>query len=405
MNNMKKVWNMLRSMRFGMLLLCLILLCSLPGSLIQQGNGEAFYLENYSWGALLLALQFDRIFSSWYFVALLALLCLNLTLCSVLRIKSTSALHRGSKKRMEKLPLHETAPETAKALETLFKGRGLRCAGEADGKRLYRKNALGFYGSFITHLGLLLTLLFAAGGLYFAQVEDYNLTAGESFALADGTVIALHEFREQDDAGKVDYVSTIVVTDRHGAESEPREIRVNEPFNFGGHKYYQQNYGAVGAVGILHDGVMEKVKVDGQMFLTLDGETGVAIYGMYAMDEHADNAGETHGGTAYAIGLYEGAEPGMGMAFAGDSFTIGGVTYTFLEPVPFSGIRVKTVSPLILGGLYASFVLLTLGLYLCFFASPVYAVVGDAGYALWCAKKDVLLQREIDRILSKGREA
>lgn len=402
---MKKVWNYLRSMRFGMLLLCLILLCSLPGSMIQQGNGEAFYLENYSWGALLLTLQFDHIFSSWYFVGLMALLCLNLTLCSVLRVKNTVTLHRGSQRRMENLPLHETAPETAKVLETLLKGRGLRFAGEKDGRRLYRKNAPGFYGSFVTHLGLLLTLLFAAGGLYFAQVEDYNLTAGESFSLLDGTVVELHDFRQQDEAGKIDYVSTVRVIDRHGAQSELHEIRVNEPFNFGGHKYYQQNYGAVGAVGIMNDGVAEKIKVDGQMFLTLDGETGVAIYGMYAMDEHEDDAGDAHGGTAYAIGLFEGGDPSMGMAFAGDSFTIGGVTYTFLDPVPYSGIRVKTVSPFILGGLYASFVILTLGLYLCFFANPVYAVISDAGYGLWSTKKDVLLQRDIEKILMKGKEA
>lgn len=402
---MKKGWEFLRSMRFGMLLLCLILLCSLPGSLIQQESSAAFYLENYSWGELLLTLQFDHIFSSWYFVGLLALLCLNLSLCSVIRVRSTRKLHSASERRMENVQLKAVDPQKANTLEKLMRSRGLRLAKEEAGRRIYKKGVTGFYGSFVTHFALLLTLLFAAAGLYFAETQDYNLIAGEQFVLEDGTQVALQAFSTHDVSGKTDYVSRIQVTDRHGMQSEPREIRVNEPFSFGGHKYYQQNYGDLGCVSITRDGVTETLKVDGQMFLTLDGVTGIAIYGLYAMDEHAHDDGTMHGGAAYAIARYEGAEPSMEMAFSGDTFSIGGVDYRFEDPLPFSGIRVKTVSPWILGGLYAAFVMLTLGLYLCFFASPVYAVMTDEGYYFWSLKKDVLLQREMDKILEKEEKA
>lgn len=401
MEFMKKVWDYLRSMRFGMLLLCLILLCSLPGSLIQQGSSAEFYLERYSWGRLLLVLNFDHIFSSWYFVSLLALLCLNLFLCSLLRIRNTTRLHAGSKARMENMPAQKTSSEKEAELEILLQKRGFKRLGGESPRRLYAKGTWGFYGSFITHLGLLLTLLFAAAGLYFVQIEDYNLIPGESFALSDGTMVSLEAFSEQDESGRTDYVSAIQVTDRHGNRSDVRKIRVNEPFSFGGHKYYQQNYGQVGAVMISRDGMTDKVKVDGQMFLTLDGTTGIALYGLYAMEEHADAQGNAHGGAAYAIALYRGGEPEMTMAFAGDTYSIGGVEYRFGEPESFSGIRVKTVSPWVLGGLYASFVLLTLGLYLCFFASPAYAFVEEGGYNFWSMKKDVLFERDVARILGK----
>ena len=161
---MKKGWEFLRSMRFGMLLLCLILLCSLPGSLIQQESSAAFYLENYSWGELLLTLQFDHIFSSWYFVGLLALLCLNLSLCSVIRVRSTRKLHSASERRMENVQLKAVDPQKANTLEKLMRSRGLRLAKEEAGRRIYKKGVTGFYGSFVTHFALLLTLLFAAAG-------------------------------------------------------------------------------------------------------------------------------------------------------------------------------------------------------------------------------------------------
>ena len=90
---MKKVFNFLRSMRFGLLLLGLIGLCSVIGTVIPQGREVAWYAQNYpaSHGYILL-LRLHRIFESWYFIALLALLCLNLSLCSLLFCNGTLAL-------------------------------------------------------------------------------------------------------------------------------------------------------------------------------------------------------------------------------------------------------------------------------------------------------------------------
>ena len=76
-------------MRFGIILLILIAACSALGTVIQQGQNMAYYAQIYGslHGAILL-LGLDDIYKSWYFVALLALLCLNLVLCSIVRIKS-----------------------------------------------------------------------------------------------------------------------------------------------------------------------------------------------------------------------------------------------------------------------------------------------------------------------------
>ena len=75
---MKKVFQYLRSMRFGILLLVLIGICSVAGTLIPQGREIAWYAQNYpSAHPTILALRLNRVFESWYFITLLVLLCLD----------------------------------------------------------------------------------------------------------------------------------------------------------------------------------------------------------------------------------------------------------------------------------------------------------------------------------------
>ena len=45
---MKKVYDFLRSMRFGIILLLLIAAGSVAGSVIPQGREAAFYAQNYT---------------------------------------------------------------------------------------------------------------------------------------------------------------------------------------------------------------------------------------------------------------------------------------------------------------------------------------------------------------------
>ena len=110
---MKKVIGFLRSMKFGMILLVLVIACSVAGSLIVQ-QGEAMdYVRRYGADAaqLIMALGLDDVFSAPYFIVLMAALCLNLTLCSIVRlpkaIRAAAAL-RGQAHRASALePLEE----------------------------------------------------------------------------------------------------------------------------------------------------------------------------------------------------------------------------------------------------------------------------------------------------------
>ena len=84
----QKILKFLRSMTFGMILLGLIVACSLAGSLIAQGKEVMWYVKTYpGWYGILLKLGLNNVFYSWYFLVLMVLLCLNLTLCSLVRIR------------------------------------------------------------------------------------------------------------------------------------------------------------------------------------------------------------------------------------------------------------------------------------------------------------------------------
>ena len=65
--------------------------------------------------------------------------------------------------------------------------------------------------------------------------------------------------------------------------------------------------------------------------------------------------------------------------------------YTFYKPEAFPGLLVKTQPDWALWLLYASFVMMTLGLYLCFFQIPEAAQIKADGIAL-AGRKDISQQ-------------
>ncbi len=76
-------------MTFGLILLGIIVVLSVIGSVIPQSQHAMTYVNQYpSMYRIILALGFDHIFTSWYFLLISALLCVNLTLCSVIRFRS-----------------------------------------------------------------------------------------------------------------------------------------------------------------------------------------------------------------------------------------------------------------------------------------------------------------------------
>ncbi len=390
---MKKVFRYMQSMRFGILLLCLIAACSVAGTVIPQGREIAWYAQNYpSAHPAILTLQLNRVFESWYFIILLVLLCLNLSLCSLLRIRTVVRAARGETVRAAAMP--DTVllrPEGMEKLRAWLEDR--HCSREElDGAVVYHKNGIGRYGTFLLHLSILLTLVFGALALYTPTVTDQSCMPGESIVLEDGTEIHVLDFHITDETGRLDYRSHVQVTLPDGRRSETAELSVNHPFSFGAYKLFQQSFGTAGSVTVtnLENDGADTFLLTEQAYLSADGITGIFYETLYP-DFIRDPSGNvtfitiTEGSYPNPIYQFEVISDGAftpTLAVPGDELELTGLRFTFNKPVEYPGIRIKHVSRLFNALLIASFLLMIAGLTLAFFLEPVLVKTDAEGYAV-----------------------
>ena len=361
---MKKILSFLRSMRFGILLLALIAVCSVVGSVIPQEHEAMWYVQNYEGAyAPILRLGLDHIFTSWYFITILVMLCLNLTLCSITRIRSVVSASRHESERASGLP--DAVLLTPEGVEKLREHLlAMHCHAEKiGGSEIFTKNSFGRYGSFLTHLSILLTVIVGAAALYLPQVTDQTCLPGESVTMDDGTEIHVYDFSIEGASGRLDFASEIRITLPDGRHSETKQIRVNYPMSFGPYKVYQQ---------------------------TLDGVSGVwyqALYPDYLQDPSGNmtlisSVSGRYKNPVYEIILADGGQVRSLLVFPGDELEAGGLIFRFNDPVEYPGLRIKHTPGAINTLLIALFVLMTAALAVTFFCDPVVVRLDAEGYAV-----------------------
>ena len=410
---MKKVIGFLRSMKFGMLLLVLVAACSVAGSLIVQQREPMEYVNRYGadTAELILALGLDDVFSAPYFLALMAALCLNLTMCSIVRLpKTRKAAATLSSRAAQAQPEHTLPAGGEEKLCAYFAEKRFHRT-ETDGAKVYVKHLTGFYGSFLTHLSFLLILVIGAAAVVTADVSDQVVMPGETLTLKDGTAVTVERFQIEDETGRLDYASQLTVSSPDGKKTLEQLIRVNEPLSFGSYKIYQQTYGTAGCVRVnnLDTGASEDMTLTESCFLTLDGRNGLffqALYPGYVQAEDGSVTLVTSTSGAYTDPVYDVLSVADGamtpvLAFPGETLTIGAVSFTMLDPVSYPGLRIKHVQPAVLGALYAVFVLMVTALYMCFFMPPVAVKVTPEGCAVLSPKPQTGLHIELEALFEK----
>ena len=389
----KRLMKFLRSMTFGMILLGLILLCSFPGSVIAQGNTPDWYVQTYpDWHGVILKLGLDDVFGSWFFITLLALLCLNLTLCSLIRIRNVvKASKKAAASAAERKTKVFLTAEGTSQLRQLLEERYYKkeVFGETT---VYSKNSIGWYGSFVTHLAILLTVLFGAAALYLPKVTDQTCFPGESLPMEDGTSIAVESFQIENGEGKLDYASVIEIRLPDGRTSGQQRISVNYPLSFGGYKVYQQTYGTAGAVTVRNTetGGEDRFLLNEMCFLSLDSINGIwfeALYPGYIRDESGNFTLITQTSGSYEDPVYQVLLASEGvytpvMVFPGETLSVGGVEFTFEDPVEYPGLRIKRTPEAVNVMLFSAFGLMILGLWFCFFQTPAIVAVREEGYTV-----------------------
>ena len=404
-------------MRFGIILLSLVMVCSLVGSLVMQGNPAEWYSSTYPRvGPIMVALEFNNIFGAWYFIAIIILLCVNLSLCCFTRFKNLHKTHKRVLALAENPDNGQTiGTEAANSLRTFFTGKRFRRR-TTNNATIFYKNYLGYYGSFIVHVSILTTFIFGGLVLYLSQEEDYSLLPGEALLMYDGTTILLDNFRIFDETGRTDYLSTLYVTGPDETEAVRHQISVNYPLTFRSYKYYQQSFGISASITAINNtsGGEDTFYLTERSFLSDDGRNGLwfeTLYPGYIRD--SEGAIQPLIFPAGTFGVYPDpiyrlliADRGsMNSVFAlpTEEITVGDLTFVINEPFYYPGIRVKNIPHPFPALLYFSFILMCIGFWLSFFHQPATVIVRSDSYALPDVKSSAL-QLEIDAVLGRTEE-
>ncbi|MEB3325152.1 MAG: cytochrome c biogenesis protein ResB [Cyanobacteriota bacterium] len=191
----------LADLRLAIILLLLIAVASGVGTAIPQQEDGAFYHQRYDdtpWlGWLkadgLLRFQLDHVYSSGWFLALLALLGLALLLCSWRRQwpalrASLRWIDYTTPRQLSKLHLAETIPtvqqDALAVLATHLRRLGWSVL-EQRGRLAARKGLVGKVGPLLVHAGMVVLMVGAAWGALAGQRLERFLAPGHELELLD----------------------------------------------------------------------------------------------------------------------------------------------------------------------------------------------------------------------------
>ena len=388
---MQKILKFLKSMTFGLILLGIIIVFSLIGSLIPQSQNAMTYVREYpSLYRIILACGFDHIFTSWYFIAVTVMLCLNLILCSIIRFRSVFSHSLEIEKAAAVPAVNKTGQAGREAVVRILEQEHCQRHNFPEETAVFTKNSFGRFGTFVIHLGILLTVIFWALAMYMPRILDETCYPQESIRLEDGTEIYVDSFSIQTDE-KLDYKSVINLKLADGRETGLKEVSVNHPVKLGKYKVYQQTYGTTGKVTVTSgSGAVDSFYLETNDFLSADGKNGILYDNLYP--DFTEENGQMHvisstsGSYKNPVYVYTVVEDGQQtevmLAFPGDIQEIGEFEIRFEDPVEYPGLRIKQSPVWITWCLLISFLIMTAGLYISFFAQPVLVCVRKDGYTV-----------------------
>lgn len=253
------IWRTLTSVKLAIGLIAALTLLSILGTIIPQGQPDMNYISRYGLTGYKLIKFFtvDKLFHSWYFLGLLALLGLNTLACLIKRFQVSWQLlrrpHEGRSPvqllRLEnslELPTGAAASASLERVAEILTGRGYRI--RRKGLQLAaQKHLIGRLGVDLFHASLLLLLLGAiVGGLF--GFEGFQVAhKGEIFDVPGA------DFQVRvDDLWTVNYPDSSRIKDWYtrltilegGQEVKTQTIEVNHPLTHKGISFYQSSFGS-----------------------------------------------------------------------------------------------------------------------------------------------------------------
>ncbi len=275
------------SVRFGIVLLILIVVTSFLGMVIRQHNVPGFDSYFAELGpfqrALFSVLGFFDIYHTWYFYALLAFLSLNILCASIERFPKTLRFitnrnHAPSSEWVKGRDIHaafdlnETRGAAGERISRSCRSAGFRkfTVTENEGRTIFyaEKGAWNRLGAYPVHVALLTILLGGLLSSLFGFTGEMSLSRGQTTDEIISTVyrdgrpglikrklpFSVHctdlEQRLKDPRGSIeisnslDWVTRLEISD--GSGKTEAVVRLNRPFDFRGYRFFHSTYLPIG---------------------------------------------------------------------------------------------------------------------------------------------------------------
>ncbi len=253
------LWRTLTSVKLAIGLIAALALLSILGTIIPQGQPDMNYVNRYGLTGYKLIKFFtvDKLFHSWYFLGLLALLGLNTLACLIKRFQVSWQLlrrpHEGQSPvqllRLEnslELPTGAAPSASLERVAAILTHRGYRI--RRKGLQLAaQKHLMGRLGVDLFHASLLLLLMGAiVGGLF--GFEGFQVAhKGEIFDVPGSDfqirVDDLWTVNYPDSSRIKDWYTRLTVLEG-GQEVKTQTIEVNHPLTHKGISFYQSSFGS-----------------------------------------------------------------------------------------------------------------------------------------------------------------
>ncbi len=267
----KVLYDIFSSVKLAIVLLLTLAVTSIVGTIVEQQQDPEKYLREYGETTykILKFLGFTDVYHSWWYIALLTLLALNLIVCSIKRLPKIWKIAMEPRKTLppgyEKglavsnaITLQASLNEVKeKLLETLRNKRYKAEVSKETEEEVHLfadKNVYARFGVYIVHLGVLIVLIGGLVTAIFGYRGYMNLAEGTSSNLVSffsGPKIVELPFYVKCNKFKIDfypsgmpkaYISDLSIIE-DGKEVLRKSIEVNHPLKYRGIYFYQASYG------------------------------------------------------------------------------------------------------------------------------------------------------------------
>lgn len=286
-----KIWNFFSSVKVGVILIVITLIASALGTILPQEMyipplipPSEFYREQYGWfGQLYYELGFHNLYSSWWYLLMIASIGVSLVICSLDRvIPLYRALKRQNVTRNEGFLQRqrffsktevELSDDNFHSLKEKLKAKRYHIR-EENGNLLAEKGRFSRWGPYVNHVGLIIFLIGGmlrfVPGMYVDKVlwvregETKTIpgTNGEYYLENNQFILETYDSEKDgevfadaiDRAGVVvkNYQSNVTLYKKEGdslpgeqpdlEKVKSGEIRVNEPLKFDDYAIYQTEF-------------------------------------------------------------------------------------------------------------------------------------------------------------------